>query len=113
MAMDGVISFSNRPLYISISLGFGLALASTIYGTYLIVRFLLNPESFGVPGWLTSVTATTFIGGLILLNQGVIGIYLGRLYNQAKQRPLYIVDKVVIGAAFTETGAEVDSNDRN
>lgn len=108
MAMDGMISFSNRPLYISIGLGMGLSLLSTIYGSYLIVRHLLSPETFGVPGWLTTVTTTTFIGGLLLLNQGVIGIYLGRLYNQAKRRPLYIVDKVVIGAAFTAPGVVED-----
>ena len=108
MAMDGMISFSNRPLYISIGLGIGLSLLSTIYGTYLIARYLLSPETFGVPGWLTTVTTNIFIGGLLLLNQGIIGIYLGRLYNQAKQRPLYIADKVVIGAAFTATGVEED-----
>lgn len=110
MAMDGMISFSNRPLYISVSLGLGLSLLSTIYGLYLIVRYLVNPESFGVPGWLTTVTITVFIGGLVLLNQGLLGIYLGRLYNQAKGRPLYIIDKVMIGAAFTATSTEEDKN---
>lgn len=108
MAMDGMISFSNRPLYISITLGIGLSLLSTLYGLYLVARYLINPNAFGVPGWLTTVTITVFIGGLVLLNQGILGIYLGRLYNQAKKRPLYIVDKVVIGAAFTATGVEED-----
>jgi dolichol-phosphate mannosyltransferase len=108
MAMDGMISFSNRPLYISITLGIGLSLLSTLYGLYLVARYLINPDAFGVPGWLTTVTITVFIGGLVLLNQGILGIYLGRLYNQAKKRPLYIVDKVVIGAAFTATGVEED-----
>ena len=110
MAMDGMISFSNRPLYISISLGFALSLLSTAYGTYLIIRYLMDPDTFGVPGWLTTVTITIFIGGLVLINQGILGIYLGRLYNQAKGRPLYIVDKVLIGSAFTASGAEEDRN---
>ena len=50
------------------------------------------------PGWLSTITATSFIGGLVLLNQGILGIYLGRLYNQAKGRPLYVIDRIVVGA---------------
>lgn len=98
MALDGMISFSNRPLYISIGAGLALSIVSSLYGTYLIVRYLLDPGANTVAGWLSTVTLTTFIGGLILLNQGVLGIYLGRLYNQAKGRPLYVVDKVMVGA---------------
>lgn len=98
MAMDGMISFSNRPLYISIGAGLLLSIASACYGTFLIARYLLDPAAYSVAGWLSSVTATAFLGGLILLNQGVLGIYLGRLYNQAKGRPLYVIDKVLIGA---------------
>lgn len=98
MALDGMISFSNRPLYISIGAGLLLSAASSLYGSFLIVRYLINPSANNVEGWLSTVTLTTFIGGLILLNQGVLGIYLGRLYNQAKGRPLYVVDKVMVGA---------------
>jgi dolichol-phosphate mannosyltransferase len=98
MALDGMISFSNRPLYISVGLGLTLSLLSALYGAYLVVRWLLAPDSFGVPGWLSTVTVTVFLGGLVLLNQGVLGIYLGRLYNQAKGRPLYVIDKVLVGA---------------
>lgn len=101
MALDGLISFSNRPLYISIGLGLSLSLLSALYGSYLLVRYLVNPATFGVPGWLSTVTVTVFLGGLVLLNQGVLGIYLGRLYNQAKGRPLYVIDKVLVGSAST------------
>lgn len=98
MALDGMISFSNRPLYISIGAGLLLSVLSSLYGAFLIIRYLLDPGANTVAGWLSSVTLTTFIGGLILLNQGVLGIYLGRLYNQAKGRPLYVVDRVIVGA---------------
>jgi dolichol-phosphate mannosyltransferase len=98
MALDGMISFSNRPLYISIAAGLALSLMSAVYGSFLLIRYLLDPGSNTVAGWLSSVTLTTFIGGLVLLNQGVLGIYLGRLYNQAKGRPLYVVDRVVVGS---------------
>jgi polyisoprenyl-phosphate glycosyltransferase len=100
MALDGMISFSNRPLYLSVGLGLLLSAASALYGAFLVTRYVMNPGSHGVEGWLSTITATTFLGGLILLNQGVLGIYLGRLYNQAKARPLYVVDRILIGAAL-------------
>lgn len=103
MAMDGMISFSNRPLYISIGAGLLLSIASALYGTFLIVRYLVDPGSNVVQGWLSTVTVSAFLGGLILLNQGVLGIYLGRLYNQAKGRPLYVLDRVVVGAQIGAT----------
>ena len=98
MALDGMISFSNRPLYISIGAGLLLSVLASLYGAFLIIRYLIDPGANSVAGWLSTVTLTTFIGGLILLNQGVLGIYLGRLYNQAKGRPLYVVDRVIVGA---------------
>lgn len=98
MALDGMISFSNRPLYISIGAGLFLSVLSSLYGAFLVIRYVLDPSANTVAGWLSTVTLTTFIGGLILLNQGVLGIYLGRLYNQAKGRPLYVVDRVIVGA---------------
>jgi glycosyltransferase involved in cell wall biosynthesis len=106
MALDGMISFSNRPLYISVGAGLLLSIASALYGTSLIVRYLLDPSNHGVAGWLSTITATAFLGGLILLNQGVLGIYLGRLYNQAKGRPLYVVDKVMVGAQSRKSNDE-------
>jgi polyisoprenyl-phosphate glycosyltransferase len=94
LALDGIVSFSNRPLYASISLGFAMASAAGLYGAFLIVRYLLRPYS-GVPGWLSTFTALVFIGGLILMNLGVIGVYVGRIYSQTKGRPLYVIDEIV------------------
>ena len=110
LALDGMISFSNRPLYISIGAGLTLSVVSALYGTFLLVRYALAPDATTVPGWLSSITATAFLGGLVLLNQGILGIYLGRLYNQAKGRPLYVVDKVLIGAASPTTPANQGSD---
>ena len=94
LAMDGMISFSNRPLYISIALGMMISAASGLYGAFLLSRAYFS-DAATLPGWLSTITVTSFIGGLILLNQGVLGIYLGRVYNQAKGRPLYVVDQIV------------------
>ena len=97
MALDGMISFSNRPLYISIALGFAISVISGSYGIYLLISAFFGGVQT-LEGWLSTITATSFIGGLILLNQGVLGLYLGRMYNQAKGRPLYVVDRIVVGA---------------
>ncbi len=106
MALDGMISFSNRPLYLSVALGLTLSMLSALYGAFLLLRHLLYPGMHTVEGWLSTITVTTFLGGLVLLNQGVLGLYLGRLYNQAKGRPLYVIDKVLVGSqAQTDPGS--------
>jgi dolichol-phosphate mannosyltransferase len=110
MALDGMISFSNRPLYISIAIGMIISLASGLYGSFLLFRaFVAGTET--LPGWLSTITATSFIGGIILLNQGVLGIYLGRMYNQTKGRPLYVIDRIVVGADVAGESSEGTGND--
>jgi dolichol-phosphate mannosyltransferase len=110
LALDGMISFSNRPLYLSIGIGILISVASGLYGSFLLIRGLVFGVPDAIPGWLSTITATSFIGGLILLNQGVLGIYLGRLYNQAKGRPLYVVDKIIVGQdlAAADTHGDID-----
>jgi dolichol-phosphate mannosyltransferase len=97
LALDGMIAFSNRPLYLSIAIGLAMSFLSAGFGAALVIRYFLNPR-IGVPGWLSTVTLTTFTGGLILLNLGVLGVYLGRIYDQTKGRPLYVVDRIVAQA---------------
>jgi len=105
LALDGMISFSNRPLYLSIGAGLIMSTLSAGFGLFVVLRYLLHPR-IGVPGWLSIVTLTTFIGGLILLNLGILGIYVGRIYNQTKGRLLYVVDHVLAdthSACITQT----------
>ncbi|MGA7926358.1 MAG: glycosyltransferase family 2 protein [Candidatus Sulfotelmatobacter sp.] len=103
LALDGMISFSNRPLYLSIGAGILMSSFSAGFGFFVIIRFLLHPR-IAVPGWLSMVTLTTFIGGLILLNLGILGIYIGRIYDQTKGRPHYVVDQIVAVSRSAETG---------
>ena len=107
MALDGMISFSNRPLYISVGIGLLLSACAGAYGLYLLISYFLV-GAYGVSGWLSTITVTVFLGGIVLLNQGILGIYLGRLYNQAKGRPLYIVAKVTVGAQAGAANGEDD-----
>ena len=109
MAMDGMISFSNRPLYISVAAGLLLSLCAGAYGVYLLASYFIA-GAYGVSGWLSTITVTAFLGGLVLLNQGILGLYLGRLYNQAKARPLYVIAKVAVGADLAGSGSQGENN---
>jgi len=97
VALDGAISFSNRPLYFSVLLGAAISLASGAWVTFIFVHFFFVSRTTP-QGWPSLMAVTTFIGGLILFNLGVIGLYIGRVYDQVKQRPVYVVDQVVVGA---------------
>ncbi len=103
LAVDGMISFSNRPLYLSIGLGALFSALSAGYGSYLLIGYFVYPH-VGVPGWLSTMTALSFLTGILLLNLGVLGIYIGRIYEETKGRPLYIIDSIVVSKSLTPPG---------
>jgi glycosyltransferase involved in cell wall biosynthesis len=88
-ALDGITSFSTIPLRIWGGIGFGIAAFAFLYALWIIIRTTL----FGDPvqGFPTLMVTVLFLGGLQLIGIGVIGEYLGRLYHESKQRPLYII----------------------
>jgi glycosyltransferase involved in cell wall biosynthesis len=89
LALDGITSFSSRPLYISISVGSIIAGIAFLYGIYAVYVHLFTDDA--LPGW-TSITASVlFIGGIQLIMLGIIGIYLGKLFIENKKRPNYII----------------------
>lgn len=93
-ALDGIFSFSQVPLKLASKLGFlcsGVSLLFMFYG--LIVKFF-HPETT-VQGWTSIFLAIFFLGGIQLIFLGIIGEYLGRIYEETKQRPLYIVDEKI------------------
>ncbi|MDR6952402.1 glycosyltransferase involved in cell wall biosynthesis [Ancylobacter sp. 3268] len=88
-AVDGLSSFSMVPLRVWSLIGVGLAALSALYGIYLIGEALF----FGVktPGFATIMVSTLFLSGVQLISLGVMGEYIGRIFTEVKQRPLYIV----------------------
>jgi len=88
LAVRGIISFSTRPLYLAAYIGFIFSLVSLLYIPYIIYSFY-----FGHPisGWASVIATIAFFGGLQLMILGLIGLYLGKLFMQSKQRPHYIV----------------------
>jgi dolichol-phosphate mannosyltransferase len=97
LALNGIVAFSNRPLYFSVAVGLTMSVFSVGFGFYVLGLYL-TVHTVAVPGWMSLATLTTFIGGLILLNVGILGIYVGRIYDQTKGRPLYVVDQIVANA---------------
>lgn len=87
--MDGVVSFNSRPLRILIWVGLTVALVSLAYAVVIVVQALTDGVT--APGYVTLLVAITALGGMQLVSLGVIGEYIGRIYQEVKRRPPYIV----------------------
>ena len=90
LALEGITSFSTAPLRLATYLGLVTALLAFVYGLWVIAKALLWGDP--VAGWPTMMAVILFLGGIQLIALGLIGEYLGRLYEESKQRPLYLVD---------------------
>ena len=95
-ALEGITSFSTAPLKLATYAGLATSLFAFAYGVWTIVKTLVFGEP--VQGFPTLMVVILFLGGIQLMALGLIGEYLGRLYMESKQRPLYLVDSAV-GAA--------------
>uniref|UniRef100_A0A7V4TIC4 Glycosyltransferase n=1 Tax=Candidatus Caldatribacterium saccharofermentans TaxID=1454753 RepID=A0A7V4TIC4_9BACT len=91
LAWDGITAFSNKPLKIAAYLGFALSFLSFVYLLVIVVTKLLGKST--VPGWASLAVINLFFSGIILIILGIMGEYIGRIYDEAKNRPLYIVDR--------------------
>ncbi|MEA5532829.1 glycosyltransferase family 2 protein [Crocosphaera sp. XPORK-15E] len=88
-ALDGITSFSLIPLKVWTYLGGIISLLAFIYGSFLIMRTLIL--GIDVPGYASLMVTMLFIGGIQLITLGILGEYLGRIYEEVKQRPLYLI----------------------
>lgn len=89
-ALEGITSFSTAPLRLATYVGLGAALLAFLYAVWIAAKALLYGDP--VAGWPTMMVVILFLGGVQLVALGMIGEYLGRLYEESKQRPLYLVD---------------------
>ncbi|MBI3245234.1 MAG: glycosyltransferase family 2 protein [Deltaproteobacteria bacterium] len=90
-ALDGLTAFSFAPLQAATYLGIGISALSFLYALYAIFLRLFTAQT--VPGWTSLMVAVLFLGGVQLVALGIIGEYLGRVYEEVKQRPLYLLDE--------------------
>jgi dolichol-phosphate mannosyltransferase len=107
LSMDAVFSFSLVPLYISISLGLLFLLLSVIEVIYVLSFWVSGRQDLLAPGWSSLMFVLLFVGGTLMIALGIIGIYIGYIFQQVKWRPVYLIRKYQ-PAALTENNQGSD-----
>lgn len=88
LAIQGVTSLSIKPLHTAVYLGFFFSFMSLLYIPYVLYAFFIGKE---VSGWASLIMTVAFFGGMQLIILGIIGIYIGKMFMQTKNRPTYII----------------------
>lgn len=89
LSAEAIIAYSDKPLQLVVCLGFLIAFFSFCYGTYIFGKALFF--SSPILGWSSLIVSIYFIGGVIICILGILGIYLGKTFDESKKRPLYII----------------------
>lgn len=106
LALVGITSFSQKPLRLISRIGFIVSALAFLYGLYIVIDTLLFGSD--VAGWATVAAGIMFSTGIQLVCIGVIGEYVGRLYEEVKQRPLYLIDETI---SSTRRSNELENTD--
>ena len=91
LATETIIAYSDKPLRLAVRFGFLMAFFAFCYGVYTLIHALLY--DIPIMGWSSLIVSLYFIGGIIIAILGILGIYLGKTFDESKKRPLYIVSK--------------------
>lgn len=91
LALDGITSFSDKPLKVVLTGGMTLSVISFVYMFYAVISRVLDPTK-QILGFTTIISLITLMAGIQLLSLGLIGLYVGRIFKESKGRPLYIVE---------------------
>jgi glycosyltransferase involved in cell wall biosynthesis len=102
LAVDGVTSFSTKPLTLVFRLGVAVWLISIVGILYALTLRIWFP-AFTVSGWTMMIITLLFLGGMQIIVLGIIGLYVGRIYTEVQNRPLYIVERAITGNDETVT----------
>jgi len=94
LALDGITSFSVKPIYCILWLGVAFLLISLAIGIYVVHAIMAGTA---VPGWSSLILSVWFVGGMVLVSIGVVGAYIGKIYKEVKRRPLYNIKEVLGG----------------
>ena len=102
MAFEVITSQSNKPLMFSVKAGFVIALISLLYIIVLVLRKLII-GNISI-GWTSMIASIYLVGGILLCAIGVVGIYVGNIFNETKRRPLYIIEQCLNDNDNNENG---------
>ena len=90
LGAETIIAYSDKPLRIAVRLGFFIATCAFLYGLYILFLALFHGSP--VTGWSSLIVSIYFMGGVIVAILGILGIYLGKTYDETKHRPLYVIN---------------------
>jgi glycosyltransferase involved in cell wall biosynthesis len=93
LAQEIITTQSNKPLVLSIEMGLLIAAAGFLYGIYTVLRYFL--VGIRLTGWTSVIVSIYFIGGIVLVQLGIIGLYIGYVFDQTKDRPVFIVREII------------------
>lgn len=92
LALNGITSFSVKPMYAIFHLGLVFLLIAVGIGVYVLHALITGTA---VPGWASLILSIWIVGGFILISIGVIGVYIGKIYTEVKRRPLYHIEEIL------------------
>ena len=92
LALDGITSFSVKPIYFVVYLGLFFLLISLGIGGYVIHSFVAHTE---VAGWASIILSIWLVGAMLMMAIGVVGVYIGKIYEEVKHRPLYHISDIL------------------
>jgi len=93
LAIDVMISFSDKPLKIVTAIGLSISTTSFFYVLYLFGRAIIYDQA--IPGWTSVMVSIWFFSGLIILILGIVGIYVGKTFDETKKRPIYVIKELM------------------
>jgi len=96
LGAETIIAYSDKPLRLAIRFGFIIAFFAFLYGLYILFLALFHGSP--VTGWSSLIVSFYFLGGIIIAILGILGIYLGKTYDETKQRPLYVINHATFDA---------------
>jgi polyisoprenyl-phosphate glycosyltransferase len=89
LASDAMIAYSDKPLRITIKLGILISFVAFLFGLYYLTYTLIHGQS--IAGWTSLIVSLYFLSGIIISILGMIGIYIGKIFDETKNRPLYLI----------------------
>ncbi len=95
LALDGMVSFSIKPLKVASYLGITISIIGFVGIIYALARRFFLPHEFWVTGWTALFVAIMFFGGIQLMTMGIIGEYIGKIYKEVQGRPMFLIKKKV------------------
>jgi len=108
-AFDAITSFSHKPLKLASYTGMAVSLCSFVYLLIVLYQKLFTSKT--VQGWASTLGFSLLLNGMVLMMLGIIGEYIGRIYDEAKGRPLYIINDMINFTGVTEDGTKAITRD--